>query len=80
MKHPLVDFHCHLDLFPDPVSAISDAEAAGIYTLTVTTTPRAWPRNHDLTHKTRYVRAALGLHPQLIAEHSAEIEIWEKYS
>jgi TatD DNase family protein len=58
---------------------VTDAEAAGIYTLTVTTTPRAWPRNRDLTHKTRYVRAALGLHPQLIAERSAEIEIWEKY-
>lgn len=79
MKHALVDFHCHLDLFPDAVAAVSDAEAAGIYTLTVTTTPRAWPRNHDLTHKTRYVRAALGLHPQLIAERSAEIEIWETY-
>jgi TatD DNase family protein len=75
----LVDFHCHLDLFPDPVSAVSDAENAGIYTLTVTTTPRAWPRNNNLTDNTKYVRAALGLHPQLIAERSAEIEIWEEY-
>jgi TatD DNase family protein len=79
MKHALVDFHCHLDLFPDPVSAVNDAEAAGIYTLTVTTTPKAWPRNHDLTQKTKYVRAALGLHPQLIAERSPEIGIWEDY-
>ncbi len=79
MKPALVDFHCHLDLFPDPVSAVSDAENAGIYTLTVTTTPRAWPRNYDLTHNTKYVRAALGLHPQVIAERSAEIEIWEEY-
>jgi TatD DNase family protein len=79
MKPSLIDFHCHLDLFPDPASAVSDAEAAGIYTLTVTTTPKAWPRNHDLTHKTKYVRAALGLHPQLIAERSAEIKLWEKY-
>ena len=79
MLPALVDFHCHLDLFPDPVSAVSDAENAGIYTLTVTTTPKAWPRNHDLTRKTKYVRAALGLHPQLIAELSAEIELWEEY-
>ncbi len=79
MKPALVDFHCHLDLFPDPDSAVRDAEAAGIYTLTVTTTPRAWPRNYDLTRKTKYVRAALGLHPQLIAERSAEIEVWEQY-
>ena len=79
MKPALVDFHCHLDLFPDPVSAVSDAEEAGIYTLTVTTTPRAWPRNYELTHKTKYVRAALGLHPQLVAERSAEVKLWEEY-
>lgn len=74
-----VDFHCHLDLFPYPVSAVADAEEAGVYTLTVTTTPKAWPRNYELTHKTKYVRAALGLHPQLIAERSAEIKLWEEY-
>lgn len=61
-----VDFHCHLDLYPDLEDAIAKAEAARIYTLTVTTTPKAWPRNYELTRHTRYVRAALGLHPQLI--------------
>ena len=60
-----VDFHCHLDLYPDLQAAIAKAEAARIYTLTVTTTPKAWPRNHELTRGKRYVRAALGLHPQL---------------
>jgi TatD DNase family protein len=79
MKPALVDFHCHLDLFPDPVSAVRDAERAGVYTLTVTTTPKAWPRNYDLTRETRFVRAALGLHPQLVAERSSEIDLWEEY-
>jgi TatD DNase family protein len=79
MKPAVVDFHCHLDLFEDPVSAVRDAEEAGVYTLTVTTTPKAWPRNHELTHGTRHVRAALGLHPQLVAERSAEIALWEEY-
>jgi TatD DNase family protein len=79
MNPTLVDFHCHLDLFPDPVGAVSAAEIAEIYTLAVTTTPRAWPRNHELTHKTKYVRAALGLHPQVVAERAGEIELWEEY-
>jgi TatD DNase family protein len=74
-----VDFHCHLDLCPDPTTAIADADAAGVYTLTVTTTPRAWPHNLTLTRGTRHVRAALGLHPQLVAEHSHEISIWDNY-
>ena len=74
-----VDFHCHLDLYPDLEVAIAKAEAARIYTLTVTTTPRAWPRNHELTRGTRYVRAALGLHPQLVAERAGELSLWERH-
>jgi TatD DNase family protein len=79
MKPGFVDFHCHLDLFPDMESAIRDADVGGIYTLAVTTTPKAWPRNRDLAGRTRYVRAALGLHPQLVAERAVEISLWEEY-
>jgi TatD DNase family protein len=79
MSARFVDFHCHLDLYPNPESAILEADAAEVYTLTVTTTPRAWPRNLILTSQTRYVRAALGLHPQLVATHSGELPLWEKY-
>lgn len=74
-----VDFHCHLDLYPDFEAAIVKVEAAHVYTLTVTTTPKAWPRNHELTRGMRYVRAALGLHPQLVAERVGELALWERY-
>lgn len=79
MKFELVDFHCHLDLYPDPDAAFADADNAGVYTLTVTTTPKAWPRNLALTKKTHHVRAALGLHPQLVATRSSEISLWDNY-
>ena len=79
MTTGFVDFHCHLDLFKDMDSAVRDADAAGIYTLTVTTTPKAWPRNHELARQTKRVRAALGLHPQLVADRAAELSIWEEY-
>lgn len=75
----LVDFHCHLDLYPDHAVAVRDAEAAGVFTLAVTTTPRAWPRNHELAQRTKHVRAALGLHPQLVAERESEIALWDDY-
>lgn len=75
----LVDFHCHLDLYPDHAAAVQDAEMAGVFTLAVTTTPRAWPRNHELTQRTKHVRAALGLHPQLVAERENEIELWDRH-
>ena len=77
-QSPLVDFHCHLDLYPDFAAAVQRCEEAGIYTLTVTTTPRAWEHNHAVTSPMRYVRAALGLHPQLVEGHAHEIDLFEK--
>lgn len=74
----LIDFHCHLDLYPDHAAAIQRSEDEGVFTLTVTTTPKAWARNHQLTKDTRYVRAALGLHPQLVAQRASEIALWEE--
>lgn len=75
----LVDFHCHLDLYPNHAAAVAECECAGIFTLAVTTTPRAWPRNKELAAPTRHVRAALGLHPQLVAERADELSLWEEY-
>ena len=78
MTAGLVDFHCHLDLYPNYPACIRECEEAGVFTLTVTTTPKAWPRNNELAAGTRYVRAALGLHPQLVAERAGEIAYWEE--
>ncbi|MDD2732648.1 MAG: TatD family hydrolase [Desulfuromonadaceae bacterium] len=74
----LVDFHCHLDLYPDHKAAVLESDTAGVYTLAVTTTPRAWARNHEFAQATQHVRAALGLHPQLVAERAGEITLWEE--
>lgn len=75
----LVDFHCHLDLYTDHVAAFAECERNGVHTLTVTTTPKAWPHNRELAAKTRYVRAALGIHPQLVSERANELSLFEKY-
>ena len=74
----LVDFHCHLDLYPNHSAAVEQCEREGVFTLAVTTTPKAWPRNHELSSRTSHVRAALGLHPQLVAERGHEIALWRE--
>lgn len=79
MSAGLVDFHCHLDLYPDHAAAFEECDREGVYTLAVTTTPKAWPRNRELAAKARHVRAALGLHPQLVAERAEELPLWEEY-
>jgi TatD DNase family protein len=74
-----VDFHCHIDLYPNPNEVAADAERKGVRTLAVTTTPRAWPREREMFAGLRYVRPALGLHPELVAERAHENRLWERY-
>ncbi|WP_029050265.1 Qat anti-phage system TatD family nuclease QatD [Cupriavidus sp. amp6] len=74
-----VDFHCHLDLYPDHEALIAECDREGVATLAVTTTPRAWPRNRELAADAKHVRIALGLHPQLVAERQAELSLLERY-
>jgi TatD DNase family protein len=75
----LTDFHCHLDLYPEHESAFEKCERQRLHTVAVTTTPRAWPHNRDLAAATRFVYPALGLHPQLVAQRSDEVQLWEAY-
>jgi TatD DNase family protein len=74
----LIDFHCHLDLYPDPEREVRDADAARIYVLSVTTTPRAWLRTAQLAKGRRRIRTALGLHPQLAHERAGELGLFEE--
>lgn len=74
----LVDFHCHLDLYSNYEEVFKEAERNKIYTLAVTTTPRAWEKNLELTKDCRFVRPALGLHPQVIdANIDSELRLFE---
>ena len=74
----LVDYHCHIDLYPDHARAMRECDTDGIATLAVTTTPRAWERNIELASTTQNVRVALGLHPQLVANRAHEISLWDE--
>jgi TatD DNase family protein len=79
MTSGFVDFHCHLDLYPDHEAAFVEREREEVYTVAVTTTPKAWPRNRDLASGKCFIRAALGIHPQLISSREDDFPIWEKY-
>lgn len=74
-----VDFHCHLDLYPDHRALINECDLHRVATLAVTTTPKAWSRNRELAANSKLVRVALGLHPQLVADRANEYQLFEKY-
>lgn len=71
-----VDFHCHLDLYPDHETLVTESDRSRVATLAVTTTPKAWRRNVELASTSRFVRVALGLHPQLIASRALELSMF----
>jgi TatD DNase family protein len=67
------DFHCHVDLDKDPRATIVRCEAERIFTLAVTTTPKAFSTNAEWTRSSRYVFPAVGLHPELVGERLHEL-------
>ena len=75
----LVDFHCHLDLFPNHLELIKECEQLGIKTLTVTNAPRVWRQNQLFVKGCQHVRVALGLHPQLAHAYANELHLFEQY-
>ncbi|MCG7872691.1 MAG: TatD family hydrolase [Candidatus Thiodiazotropha lotti] len=73
------DFHCHIDLYPNPAAMIALCENNKIITLAVTTTPRAWTQNKKWASTSTFVYPACGLHPELVGEQYHEIELLERH-
>ena len=71
----LIDAHCHVDLYPDYAALIEETEAAHIYTIAVTNTPSVFRHCLSLTQGKRFIRTALGLHPQLVRERHHELAL-----
>lgn len=74
----MIDFHTHLDLYPDPHGVAKECAARGIYVLSVTTTPSAWAGTLALAKTAPRIRTALGLHPQLAHERKSELVLFER--
>ena len=75
----MIDFHAHLDLYPDPATVIQEITARGTYVLSVTTTPSAWKGTSALSEPGSRIRTALGLHPQLAHLRSIELALFDDY-
>jgi TatD DNase family protein len=71
----VIDFHCHLDLYPDPVAVVAECRTRNMYVLSVTTTPAAWAGTYALAAGSSRIRTALGLHPQLVAQRKSELPL-----
>jgi TatD DNase family protein len=57
---------------------VAQAEKNQTYVVAVTNTPAVFEATHKLTATSRFVRAALGLHPELAAERHLEMPLFEQ--
>lgn len=73
----MIDFHCHLDLYSNPVDVSRQCAERGLYVLSVTTVPSAFLKTRDLAQSNPRIRTALGLHPQIAHERHAELAQFE---
>jgi TatD DNase family protein len=73
----VIDFHCHLDLYPNPHAVRDECALRELYVLSVTTTPSAWPGTTALAANSKRIQTALGLHPQLAHERRSELTLFD---
>lgn len=73
---PLIDFHCHLDLYDNPQAVVTACGKLN-YILSVTTTPKAWFGTKKLAENHKRIQTALGLHPQIAHERYEELDLYD---
>lgn len=76
MSFPLHDTHFHLDLFDNAKNVINQIEQEKIYTIAVTNLPEVFANTKQLTQDSKYIRAALGFHPELSYQYRNQLPLF----
>lgn len=71
----MIDFHCHVDLYPSPHEIARECRERKLIELSVTTMPSAWDGTSALGGGTMIT--ALGLHPQLAHGRKGELPLFD---
>ena len=74
----MLDAHCHIDLYNDPLQIAVESEQQRIFTLAVTRLPSHFAEACEYLTNFRYVRPGLGFHPLLASEYPEEISQFER--
>lgn len=68
-----MDFHCHLDLYPNAREVYKEAAWRNSFTWLVTTSPKAFDATSRVLGSNPSVLITPGLHPEIVQERSAEL-------
>ncbi|MBC8053797.1 MAG: TatD family hydrolase [Sphingobacteriaceae bacterium] len=72
----MVDTHCHIDMYDDPLKVARECEEKGIITIGMTSLPSHFEVGYQHLLTFKKVRLALGMHPLFAEEHSKEFQMF----
>lgn len=75
MKKFRYDTHAHIDLYKNPQQIIEYIEANNSYTIAVTNLPVLYKKYLLKYHSLKYVRFALGFHPELVFQYRDQLSL-----
>ncbi len=70
----MIDFHSHLDLYPNGLALAREVNERNEFTLVVTTSPRAYYATSRVFAGLRNIKVALGLHPEVADSKVGELD------
>jgi TatD DNase family protein len=71
----MMDFHCHLDLYPDARSLYVKAQAEMEFLWLVTTSPRAFAATSVILPANDNIMVSPGLHPEVADKKVSELDL-----
>jgi TatD DNase family protein len=74
----MIDTHCHIDLYSDPLKIANDSEKLGIITIGMTNLPSHFEMGYPHLTSHLKVRLALGMHPLYAEAHEKEFRTFLK--
>lgn len=71
----MIDFHCHVDLYPDALKLLPEVNKRNRFTFAVTTSPRAYIATSRVLSSFPRIRAGVGLHPEVAVAKAQELDL-----
>ncbi|MFM0175613.1 TatD family hydrolase [Paraburkholderia sediminicola] len=71
----MMDFHCHLDLYPGARDVYKEASRRNVFTWLVTTSPKAFSATSRVLGASPTVLITPGLHPEIAHERASELAL-----
>ncbi|TQK74928.1 TatD DNase family protein [Brevibacillus sp. AG162] len=73
-----IDFHVHIDHYPDPIRVANEYETHKIYALFVTNLPELFEKHYAKFAAYKFVKLAIGYHPDLTGEFPFNRDLFDK--